>query len=103
MDGERNLSVPRGQQFAHMHPFIGGCLISQLVQKSRGEVAESIEVRDRKRNEADVGETPHPLRALLELGFLSTTGSDVGTRGAINTEETGYHGIKSKFEPRMPW
>jgi hypothetical protein len=32
---ERSLSAPRGQQLAHMHPFRGGCLLGQLVQKSR--------------------------------------------------------------------
>jgi hypothetical protein len=36
MDGERDLSAPRGQQLAHMHPFKGGCLLGQLHQESRG-------------------------------------------------------------------
>jgi hypothetical protein len=27
MDGEIDLSTPRGQQLAHMHPFRGGCLL----------------------------------------------------------------------------
>jgi hypothetical protein len=27
MDGERNISAPRGQQFAHMLPFRGGCVL----------------------------------------------------------------------------
>jgi hypothetical protein len=26
-DGERDLSTPRGQQLAHMHPLRGGCLL----------------------------------------------------------------------------
>jgi hypothetical protein len=32
MDGERDLSAPRGQQLAHMHSFRGGCLLGQLRQ-----------------------------------------------------------------------
>jgi hypothetical protein len=27
MDGERDLSAPRGQQLAHMHPLRGECLL----------------------------------------------------------------------------
>jgi hypothetical protein len=34
MDGERNLSAPRGEQLAHMHPFRSGCVLGQLVQKA---------------------------------------------------------------------
>jgi hypothetical protein len=28
MNGQRDLSAPRGQQLAHMHPFRGGCLLN---------------------------------------------------------------------------
>jgi hypothetical protein len=71
MDGEGDLSTPRGQQLAHMHPFRGGCLLGPLRQESRGVTAESTKVRDCKGNEADVGATPHPFRVLLELVLLS--------------------------------
>jgi hypothetical protein len=71
MDGERDLSVPGGQQLAIMHPFRGGCLLGQLSQESRGVAAESTKVRGRKGNEVDVRATPLPLRVLLELGLLN--------------------------------
>jgi hypothetical protein len=45
MDGGRDLSAPRDQQLAHMHPFRGGCLLGQLRQESRGVVAESTKFR----------------------------------------------------------
>jgi hypothetical protein len=34
MDGERNLSAPRGQKLPHVHPLRGGCLRGQLCQKA---------------------------------------------------------------------
>jgi hypothetical protein len=72
MDGERDLSAPRVQQLARMHPFRGGCLPGQLRQKSRGVAAVNTKFRDCKGNEAEDGATPHPLIELLELGLLST-------------------------------
>jgi hypothetical protein len=86
MNGERNVSAPRGQQPAHMHPFRGGCLLDQLVQKSRGGAAESTNFRDRKGNEVDVGATPHPLRVLLKFGLLNAAETDVGRWGPRNAE-----------------
>jgi hypothetical protein len=71
VDGDRDLSALWGKQLAHMHPFTGGCLLGKLRQESRGVAAESTKFRDCKRNEADVGAIPHPLRVLLELGLLS--------------------------------
>jgi hypothetical protein len=41
MDGEGDLSAPRGQQLAYMHPFSGGCLLGMLRQESRGVAAKS--------------------------------------------------------------
>jgi hypothetical protein len=70
MDSEINLSAPRGQQLARMHPF--NVMYEELCQKIRGVAAESIKFRDRKGNEADVGATPHPLTILLKLGLLNT-------------------------------
>jgi hypothetical protein len=67
MDGERNLSVPKSQQLAHMHPFISeavACLAS-LVRKTRGVAAESTTFRDRKGNQGAFSATPHPLGVLL--------------------------------------
>jgi hypothetical protein len=72
MDGKRDLSAPRGQQLAHMHPFRGGCLLGHLRQESRGVAAESTKFHDCKGSEVDVGATPHPLQILLELGLLNT-------------------------------
>jgi hypothetical protein len=72
MDNERNLSAPRSQQHAHVHPFRGACLPRQLYQTSRGVAAESTKSCDHKETEADVKATPHPLRVLLELGLLNT-------------------------------
>jgi hypothetical protein len=48
--------------------------------------AERTKFRDRKGNEADVEANLHPLRVFFELGLLST-----------RIEQTGNHGIKSKF------
>jgi hypothetical protein len=59
--------------------------------------AEGTEFLDRKGNDTDVGATPHPLRILLKLGLLSTAYSAFGRRGAIDAENTGNHGIKSKL------
>jgi hypothetical protein len=62
MDGERDLSEPRGQQLIHLHRLIrSGCLLGQLRQESRGVAAESAKFRDCKGNEAYVGATTHPL------------------------------------------
>jgi hypothetical protein len=72
MYGERNISTPGGQKLVHMHPLRGGYVLGQLSQKSRGVAGESTKFHDRKGNEADVGATPHLLRVLLELAFLST-------------------------------
>jgi hypothetical protein len=67
MDNERDLSAAGGQQVAHMHPFRGGYMLGQLRQESRGVAAESTKLCDNKRNEADVGATPH------QFGLLNTT------------------------------
>jgi hypothetical protein len=73
MDGERDLSAPRGQQLARMHPFKYGCMLGQLRPESRGVAAESTKFRDCRGNEADVGATPHPLhQVLFEIGLLNT-------------------------------
>jgi hypothetical protein len=72
MDTKRDLSAVGGQQLAQVHPFSGGCQLGQLCPKIRGVTADIAKFRDRKGNEADVGVTPHPLLALLELSRLST-------------------------------
>jgi hypothetical protein len=59
--------------------------------------AESTNLCDRKGNEADVGATPHFLRALLELCLLSTAQSGFGRREARSTEKTGNKGLNSEF------
>jgi NAD(P)H-nitrite reductase large subunit len=73
MDGERDLSAPRGQQLVNMHPSRGvrACLASSVCNKSRGVATECTKFRDRKGDEADVGATPHPLRVLIKLGLMS--------------------------------
>jgi hypothetical protein len=72
MDGQRNLSAPRGQQLARVHSFRGGCMNGQLCPKGRGVADESTKFRDHKGDEADVVATPHFLLVLLELSLPIT-------------------------------
>jgi hypothetical protein len=100
MDGERDLSAPRGQQLAHAHPFRGGCLLGVLFLESRGVAPESTKFRDCKGNEAYVGATPSEYFSNLVFSpRRRATSGDGGLEMPNKPETTAY---KASFEPRMP-
>jgi hypothetical protein len=102
MDGERDLSAPRGQQHAHMHSFKGGCLLGPLRQESRGVAAESTKFRDCKGNEADVGRLLPPFEYFSNLVFSARRRATSGDGGLETPNKPETTGSRASFEPRMP-
>jgi hypothetical protein len=105
MDGERDLSTPRGQQLAHMYPFRGGCMLCYLREESRGVAAESIKFRDSKGIKGMKRMSRRlltPFEYFSNLAFSARRGAISGDGGLETPNKPETMASKAGFEPRMP-